>query len=604
MRSVAGGGAGTEFDLAALIPGIYSEAEAFHVSPSGAEVAFAWNKTGQWQIYLVRLDDGHIRQITTETESRLSPRFSPDGKRLAYCQDYSGDEKFDLFLLNLDSKETRNITPGTDEAILPFIRWSPDGRSFALASNRSGKYSVYSMPSTGGDLRQISDHKYDDADPEWSPDGETIMFTAMTTGEELGVFLVSATGGAAQQLGDETGPIDASMPDWSPDGKRIALASTSRGMSDIGVYDLQERRIEWLTDTTNECYDPCWAPDGSSIAYRENHEGNVVIALHAIGGAKRTFQVEPGVHMQLVFTPDSKHLMFTFSGPRNPADLWMLDIRNGKFRRLTHSLPASIDRRAFVEPAVVRFESVGGLKIPAFLYKARRAGSRPPGLVYLHGGPTAQHENDWYPDVQDLVRRGFVVIAPNYRGSTGYGRAFREANRFVMGRDDLADVDAAAEYLVKEDLADPERIGVTGLSYGGYLTICALAMSPDRWAAGSALFPFLNWFTEYQNEREDLRYWDRENMGDPVENAERFHDASPIFFIDQVRAPVQLMAGTQDTRCPLSESQQAKDALQKLGRDVDFVVFEDEGHSFRKVQNRIDGWDRRAAFLEKHLRTK
>jgi dipeptidyl aminopeptidase/acylaminoacyl peptidase len=149
------------------------------------------------------------------------------------------------------------------------------------------------------------------------------------------------------------------------------------------------------------------SPSGAEVAfaYRENHEGNTIIALQTLGRAKRIFQVEPGVHVQLAFTPDGDHLMFTFSGPRHPADMWMLDVREGKFRQLTHSLPASIDRRTFVEPTVVRFESMDGLEIPAFLYKPRKADPRPPAIVYLHGGPMAQHKNDWYPDGQDLGRR-------------------------------------------------------------------------------------------------------------------------------------------------------------------------------------------------------
>ena len=590
-------------DLEALIPGVLSEGEAYHVSPDGRRVAFAWDKTGQWQIYIMELQDGKPTQLTTKDESSISPRFSSDGKRLAYAQDYQGDEKFDIFVLDLDSKEATNITPGTDESILPSVRWSPDGKKIAIASNRSGKFSAYSLESAGWEPTLLCDHKYDDSSPDWSPDGRWVTFTSMTRGQDLGVFIVPANGGEARQLGDENATLDASMPHWSPDSTRIAFASASRGMSDIGIYNLVDGKVEWLTDSTLECYDPCWSPDGMNLAYRERHESNVVIALQRIGGEKRILQLEPGVHTQLSFTLDSRHLVSAFSGPRRPVDLWTLDIKEEKFRQLTSSLPPSVDPGMFVSPTMVRYESVGGLSIPGLLYRPPSVigGKEAPGVVYVHGGPESQHENDWYPDVQDLVARGFVVLAPNYRGSTGYGRSFRHANRFVMGRDDLADIVAAADFLVHQNLADPERIAVTGLSYGGYMTMCALTKYPERWAAGSALFPFLNWFTEFENEREDLRYWDRENMGNPADDPNRFREASPIFFIDKVQAPVQLVAGTQDPRCPLSESVQARDALHKLGKPVDFIVYEDEGHSFAKVRNRADCWKRRAIFLEKHL---
>jgi len=590
-------------DVLYRIPSVYYDGEGFHVSPDGSKVAFAWNKTGQWQIHVRDLKGDDFYQLTTGSESKFSPRFSPDGKRIAYAQDYQGDEKFDIFVVDIHSKQSQNITPNTDEAIYPFIRWSPDRSKVAFASNRTGKYSVYSMPSSGGEVSLLCDHKYADSDPRWSPDGKLVMFTSMTEGQDHSVFIVPASGEVPLRLSDKNGQLDAWMPDWSPDGKCIAFASTSRGMSDIGIYDLAAQEVEWLTDSTHECYDPCWSPDGSSLAYRENHDGDVVILLHRIRGEKRAFQVERGIHTQLAFTPDSRHLVFTFSGPRRPADLWMLDIKEGKPRQMTDSLPASMDPNLFVTPTVVRYGSVGGRSIPALLYKPSKAiaDRRPPGVVYIHGGPSAQHDNDWFPAIQDLVSRGFVVLAPNYRGSTGYGKEFRDANRFVMGQDDLADIVEAGNLLERENLADPQRIAVTGISYGGYLTMCALTRSPNRWAAGSALVPFLNWFTEFESEREDLQYWDRENMGDPKDDPERFRQASPIFFIENVRAPVQLIAGAHDPRCPLSESVQARDAIEKLGRPSDFVLYEDEGHGFRKTDNRVDALKRRATFLEKYL---
>jgi dipeptidyl aminopeptidase/acylaminoacyl peptidase len=172
-----------------------------------------------------------------------------------------------------------------------------------------------------------------------------------------------------------------------------------------------------------------------------------------------------------------------------------------------------------------------------------------------------------------------------------------------MGRDDLADIVAAADFLKNEPPVDPKRIAVTGISYGGYLTMCALTKYPDLWAAGAALFPFVNWFTEYANEREDLRYWDRENMGDPSQDPERFREVSPIFFLDRVRAAVQLVAGGKDPRCPMSESLRARDALVKLSKPVEFVAYEDEGHGFRRTENWIDATKKTADFLERHTQT-
>lgn len=176
------------------------------------------------------------------------------------------------------------------------------------------------------------------------------------------------------------------------------------------------------------------------------------------------------------------------------------------------------------------------------------------------------------------------MLAPIYRGSTGYGRAWQLANRFDLGGSDTQDVVAGADYLARHALADPARMAVTGTSYGGYLTMTSLTQYPDRWAAGSAVVPFLNWFTEFANERSDLQQWDRENFGDPETDRDLFHERSPFFFLDRIAAPVQLICGAHDPRCPASESMQARDELQAQGKHCDFVLYADEGHGFLKTE--------------------
>ena len=239
--------------------------------------------------------------------------------------------------------------------------------------------------------------------------------------------------------------------------------------------------------------------------------------------------------------------------------------------------------------------------MPALLYQPRQSGGPFPAVVYVHGGPNWLTQITWDPVVQHMVSRGWVVLAPNYRGSTGYGRAWQLANRFDLGGGDTGDVVAGADYLVGEGLADPTRITVTGRSYGGYLTMTSLTQYPDRWAAGSAVVPFLNWFTGHANSREDLRHWDLENFGDPERDHDLYYERSPFFFLDRIRVPVQLICGAHDPRCPASESVQARDALVAQGKACDLVLYPDEGHGFLKTENVVDAEERRVAFLAQVL---
>jgi dipeptidyl aminopeptidase/acylaminoacyl peptidase len=203
--------------------------------------------------------------------------------------------------------------------------------------------------------------------------------------------------------------------------------------------------------------------------------------------------------------------------------------------------------------------------------------------------------------VQHLASRGCVVLAPNYRGSTGYGRAYQEAARFDLGGGDMRDVIAGAEFLVRAGYADPRRLGLTGASYGGYLTMTALTRYPTVFAAGSAVVPFLNWFTEHANERADLQHWDEQNFGHPVKDADRYRQFSPLFYMENIVRPVQMLAGCNDSRCPADETEQAGAVLKDLGVPYEVVIYPDEGHSFLKPANRLDAMRRRTRFLLTHL---
>ncbi|MGD8475175.1 MAG: alpha/beta fold hydrolase, partial [Anaerolineae bacterium] len=293
----------------------------------------------------------------------------------------------------------------------------------------------------------------------------------------------------------------------------------------------------------------------------------------------------------------------------HPCDLWRLDTADGSLRQLTHSLPADLQRAPFAMPEQVRYPSLDGTSVPALLYRPApesgpAAGSGPPpAVVYVHGGPNWLTQVTWDPLVQHMVSRGWAVLAPNYRGSTGYGRAWQLASRFDLGGCDTEDVVAGADYLSREGLADPARIAVTGRSWGGYLTMTAMTGYPDRWAGGSAVVPFINWFTAHANSREDLQHWDRENFGDPERDRELYRERSPYFSLERIAAPVQMICGAHDIRCPASESVQARDRLRALGKACELALYEDEGHSFLKIENIIDAKRRQMAFLARILET-
>ena len=578
----------------------------FEISPDGTRVAFSWNPTGQWEIYQVPFDlPTPPRRITSGPGSKCAPCYSPDGGRLAYALDLDGSEAFDMCVYDLATGEHTNLTPNTPEALQPNFSWSPDGAQIAFLSNRSGHFDTYVMPATGGPARLMLDLPHPDWDVHWSPDGRWLAVVVEGCGQDYWTYLVPVAGGEPRPISDAHGPINARDTRWSPDGSRVAFCSDLRGVYDVGVYDLATGRIAWLTEGAGDKEAPFWSPDGRRLAYvLSDGPATSLVVLDLTSGTSTLHQIEPGVHFPPRFTPGGQQLVFVFDNPCHPDDLWLLSLANGSFRQLTNSLPDDLQGTTFVMPDAVRCPSMDGENVPALLYLPRPSEELPPAVLVVHGGPNWLTQVTWSPMVQHMVSRGWVVLAPNYRGSTGYGREWQLASRFDLGGVDTRDVAASADYLAREGLADPRRIGVTGRSHGGYLTMTCLTQYPDRWAVGSAVVPFLNWFTSHANSREDLQHWDIENLGDPEENYDLWYERSPYFFLDRIKAPVQLICGANDIRCPASESIQARDALLERGQVVDLALYSDEGHSFLKIENVVDAAKRGIEFLAQRLEDK
>jgi dipeptidyl aminopeptidase/acylaminoacyl peptidase len=574
----------------------------FDLSPDEIQVAFSYNPSGRWEVYLMPLDGATTpRQITTGPGAKFSPRWSPAGQRLAYVLDLEGGERFDICVYDFATGQHINLTPDTPDAIQPRYAWSPaslEGEArIAFASDRSGRFDTYVMPATGGPAQPVLSLPTPDRAVHWSPDGRWLAVVSEGPGQECMTFIVPVEGGEPRPVADADGPIDARDVSWSPDSTRIAFSSGSRGFFDIGIYELETGQITWMTEGEGDKEQPTWSPDGRRLAYIFGQGPTTSLAVLTLeGGALATYQVEPGVHSSPRFTPDGEGLVFVFDSPHHPDDLWLLCLADGCFQQLTHSLPPELEG-GFVMPTTVCYPSLDGRSVPALLYQPEHSEGLPPAVVYIHGGPQALTQIAWDPLLQHVLSRGWVVLAPNYRGSTGYGRKWQLANRFDLGGGDTKDVVAGTDYLAREGLADPARIAVTGESYGGYLTMTSLTQYPNRWAAGSAVVPFLNWFTEFASERQDLQHWDMENFGHPEKDRDLFYERSPFFFLDRITAPVQLVCGAYDPRCPASESIQARDALVAQGKVCDFVLYSDEGHGFLKTENVVDAAERQMAFL-------
>ncbi len=401
-----------------------------------------------------------------------------------------------------------------------------------------------------------------------------------------------------------------SVNDFSPDGKKLLItANAGNGYDNAGLLDIQSKKITWLTHEKWEVSAGNFSPDGKQVSWTANVDGNTEIYLHSLLSGKTTsLPLAKGVNTlggaESAFSRAGTQLLYYHNGPASPSDVWVYSLASGKSQQVTNSLVAGIRSVDMVEPHLVHYPSRDGKwTISAFLYvpyNMVRNGQNA-AIVYIHGGPASQSVNSFNRFIQYAANQGYMVLAPNYRGSTGYGKEFLQANLFDMGGGDLQDVLAGVDFIKQTGFLDPKKIAVMGGSYGGYLSMMAVTKAPDVWAAGVPIVPFVNWFTEIEHEDPVLQQSDLATMGDPAKNKALFEDRSPIFFVDKIKAPLLLLAGGHDPRCPKEETQQVVEAVKKRGGVAEAKIYENEGHGFAKVENQIDAYQRVADFLRAHV---
>lgn len=584
-------------------------------SPDGKSIVFVTNITGRNNLWIVPSEGGWPAQLTVSDQRQTSPAWSPDGKWIAYQSDYDGDEQWDIFLVSPQSGQVVNLTK-TREIAEQNPAWSPDGRylAYIVKPKTASAYEIDIFDTLLRDVKHItSDTPADkmNVSPIWSRDGKFIIYTQEEAkGTNSNVFIADLASKKSTLLTPHEGELLYSANDLSPDGKKVLTTSNAaNGFENVGLLDVASKKISWLTHEKWEVAGGHFSRNGNSVTWRANLDGSTDLFIHNfLTGKTISLPLPKGVNSfagaESAFSHDGTRLLYYHNGPGAPSDVWVYHLATAKSKQVTQSLMAGIPASHFVEPFLVHYPSRDGKwAISALLYvpdNMQRNGQNA-AIVYIHGGPTSQTVNSFNRFIQHIVNQGYMVIAPNYRGSTGYGKDFQHANLFDMGGGDLQDVLAAADFMKQTGYPDPKKIIAMGGSYGGYMTMMAVTKAPDVWAAGVPIVPFVNWFTEMQNEDPVLQQSDRATMGDPEKNPEFFRDRSPIFFIDQVKAPLLLLAGGHDPRCPKEETLQVVEKIKARGGVADYKIYDNEGHGFSRVENQIDAYKRVTDFLKAHV---
>lgn len=569
----------------------------------GVRLAFRSNESGIAQLWELDLNSGRSHQRTFGENRVTFAAYAPVGCGLVFGTDVGGNERCQLFYRAADGVEPVPLTHAP-EIIHNWGGWSPDGSCIAYSSNERDRsfFDIYVRPVAGGDARRVLEHDGNNYVADWSPEGDALIVSRSTSLVNNDLFLVEFDGGMPRHLTPHEGDARFNAVNWIPGARTLLLSSDlGRDRAALMTLDLDSRALRLVEESQWGTEALRLTRDGRRLAWRTNEEGFSNLRLRDVQtGQPLPVPVLPhGVISETAWSPDGNRYVVSLSTPAQSSDLWLLDLQSGEVRRLTHSSMAGLDSATFIQPELVRFTSFDGLEVPAFLYRPARAKGALPVIVSVHGGPESQERPGFNAVFQYFVQRGFAVLAPNVRGSTGYGRAYTHLDDVERRMDSVADLRAAWEWLVASGTGQPDAIAIMGGSYGGFMVLAALVNQPELWAAGVDIVGIANFITFLEHTGAYRRRLREAEYGTLEYHREFLERISPIHGIDRINAPLMVIHGANDPRVPIGEAEQIVAGLRSRGAPVEYLRFEDEGHGLARLENRLVAYPRIAEFLER-----
>jgi dipeptidyl aminopeptidase/acylaminoacyl peptidase len=584
-------------------------------SPDGKEIVFSSNFTGRFNLWKVSASGGWPIQLSQSDDRQGGAVWSPDGQWILYQSDRGGGEIYDLFAIPSGGGKAVNLTK-TDDISETSPRWSADGTQLAISYKKKTApvTDVAVMDWNTRAVRNLTNETTPDhlwSGHVWSPDGKAVYATRINAGfTDASVYRIDAASGQKEELTRHEGQSRTSVSAISPDGKTLLVtADRPGGYPNVGLLDAATKKLTWVTDLKWEADAGEFSPDGKRFTYVVNEDGRTDGYLAETPTGKATkLSLPPGLNgfsgNPSTFSADGKRVLVSHQSSTQPGDLWVYDPAGRHATQLTFSAIASLATAKLPPSELVHYKSFDGKIISAFLwvpYNLKRDASNP-GIVLPHGGPTGQTVDSFNRFAAALASRGYVCIAPNVRGSTGYGMDFQKANVKDLGGGDLDDEVYGAKFLTATGFVDEKKIGITGGSYGGYMTLMAIGKKPELWAAAVEQFGIINWLTMLEHEDPFLQEYEKSLLGDPVKDREVYENASPIKFLRQAKAPLLVLQGENDIRVPKEEAEQVVAIYKETGKTVDSHFYPQEGHGFAKRENQIDAISRTVAWFDRYLK--
>lgn len=590
-------------------------------SPDGTLLAFISDLTGIDQAWLLPASGGEPRQLTDFPDRVGMVAWSPDGEQLIATVDAGGNEHDQFYLLTKEGKEPLALTQ-EPEVIHHFGSWSPDGTMFLYGCNRRHQafFDIWIMNVQSGETRCVLEQDASLFPQAWSPDGKYLLVSRHNGGHDQDLFLLSTEGGAARHLTFHKGEANYDSACFAPDGQSLyVLTNYEREFMAPARIDLQTASqpqthapITYLVDTQWDAEaGMALAPDGKTAAWALNENGCSRLVFYDLEQARELASpaFPAGVIEGLTWSPAGNQVALSFNGTTHAGNIWIAQPETPAARQVT-ALPTNIQTEMLVNPELIHYTSFDGMQIPAYYYRPRattrkNADGQLPVIIFVHGGPESQfrplHAAPWMPPLQYYLNRGFAVLAPNVRGSSGYGKTSVHLDDIGLRPHSVADLKAGADWLIREGQADPRRIGVVGRSYGGYMVLAAITMYPELWAAAVDIVGIANFVTFLERTGPWRRKLREAEYGSLENDREVLTQISPIHAVDRITAPLLVLHGANDARVPVSEADHIVAAVKARGIPVDYLRFPDEGHFMLRQSTQLKAYPAIGDWFEKYM---
>jgi dipeptidyl aminopeptidase/acylaminoacyl peptidase len=585
-------------------------------SADGNHVYFVSNMSGQFNLWRVSADGGWPTQLTAFTDDTVrTVGVSPRDGSVVFCADHDGDEFHQIYLVDANGGWPEKITD--DAQVQHFVdrgSFSPDGSKLAYAANarRPTDMEVWVRDLESGEVRPVFGEGLFSFPGGWSPDGTKLLGIDLRSNSDTSIHVIDLETGEAPEATphDEEG-IYTPGP-WKPDGSGFYfLSDEGREFRGIAFYDVASGGYEWVETPEHDVEEIAASDDGRVFAWLVNEDGYDRLRLRDMESG-RDLPVPDlpdgarphltGFQPPIALSADGSRAAVILAGPRRPPDVYVIETATGAVRAVTESwIGGGFAEDELTPVELISYPSFDGRDIPAWLYRPREANGRVPVVVAIHGGPEAQERPVYSPVYQYLVSRGIAVLATNIRGSTGYGKSYQRLVQRDWGGGDMKDWEHAAKWLRAQDWVEPDRLGVWGGSYGGFAVLTCVTRLPEYWAAAVDIFGPSNLITFAKAVPPTWRRMMKKFVGDPEEDADLLRERSPLTYIENVQTPLLVIQGANDPRVVKSESDQLVEKLRSLGRTVEYIVFDDEGHGFTKRKNELATMRASVGWLERYL---